>query len=242
MRVMVITDNEPMYNGVRKLVEEEAFGEVQFDFFYSFSNKAFLQRFSGEEFRPINIQEKARSLSGVYDVIISVHCKQLFPSTLTSTVRCINVHPGYNPYNRGWYPQVFSIINKLPVGTTIHEMDEKLDHGKIVVQRLVDIESWETSYDVYVKILGAELELLELYLLDIIYGRYVAQTPTHEGNLNLRKDFEALREISLDKSVTFRQAIDYLRALSFPGYKNAYYYDTDGSKVFVDISFQREKR
>ena len=47
-----------------------------------------------------------------YKVGISAHCKQIFPAKLVENVRCYNIHPGYNPYNRGWFPQVFSIINK----------------------------------------------------------------------------------------------------------------------------------
>ena len=46
------------------------------------------------------------------------------------------------------FQQVFSILNKLPVGVTIHEMDEQLDHGIIIVQKEINIFSWETSCDV----------------------------------------------------------------------------------------------
>jgi methionyl-tRNA formyltransferase len=62
-----------------------------------------------------------------YQLVFSLHCKQIFPSELISNVKCINVHPGYNPLNRGWYPQVFSIIYDLPIGATIHEIDEVVD-------------------------------------------------------------------------------------------------------------------
>src|SRR5688500_47217 len=58
-----------------------------------------------------------------YDLIISLHCKQLFPAHLIERVKCINIHPGYNPVNRGWYPQVFAILHSLDTGATIHEMN-----------------------------------------------------------------------------------------------------------------------
>ena len=36
-----------------------------------------------------------------YQLVISVHCKQIFPKRLVENVLCINLHPGYNPFNRG---------------------------------------------------------------------------------------------------------------------------------------------
>jgi hypothetical protein len=53
-----------------------------------------------------NIDDLCRS----YDVIISWHCRQIFPKELIERVRCINIHPGFNPYNRGYFPHVFSDI------------------------------------------------------------------------------------------------------------------------------------
>ena len=70
------------------------------------------------------------------------------------------------PHNRGWFPQVFSLINGKPCGVTIHEIDEKLDHGDIIVQKEVVAEPWDTSLDVYNKILNTEVELIEKYMLD----------------------------------------------------------------------------
>ncbi len=144
-----------------------------------------------------------------YDLVFSLHCKQLFPSDIVNNVRCINVHPGLNPHNRGWFPQVFSIINKLPIGVTIHEMDEELDHGPIIVQKELVIKIWETSYDVYKRIQELEIELIKENLLRIINNNYKAFLPVSEGNINLKKDFNELCEIDLDKKVSYREAIDF---------------------------------
>ncbi len=93
-----------------------------------------------------------------YKLVISAHCKKIFPPKLVNSFRCINIHPGLNPYNRGYYPQAFSLINKLPVGATIHEIDEKLDHGPIIFQEEVVIESIDTSFSLYNKIIKKEIE------------------------------------------------------------------------------------
>lgn len=242
MKVMILTDNEFIYNNFRELVRNKEYGDINFDYFFSESNKAFKKKYVGSDFKPINLKHKVNEVANNYHLIISLHCKQLFPEELVKVVRCINVHPGFNPYNRGWFPQVFSIINKFPAGVTIHEIDEQLDHGMIIVQKEIDILNWETSYDVYKKIQDAEIQLLKMHLRDILDNNYQAKIPLHEGNINLKKDFNALCEIDLNKTVTFRQAIDYLRAMSFEGYKNAYFYDESGKKVFVEINLEVERK
>ena len=37
---------------------------------------------------------------------------------------CINLHPAFLPYNRGNYPNVWSIVDKTPAGVTLHYIDE----------------------------------------------------------------------------------------------------------------------
>jgi methionyl-tRNA formyltransferase len=76
-------------------------------------------------------------------------------------MRCINIHPGLNPYNRGWYPQVFAINNGLPHGATIHEMDDKIDHGDIIYQKSVDIKLSDTSKTLYERVLDTEIFLFK---------------------------------------------------------------------------------
>ena len=176
-----------------------------------------------------------------YDLIFSLHCKQLFPEGLVKKIKCINVHPGLNPYNRGWFPQVFSILNGKKSGATIHEIDEHLDHGNIIAQREVPIARHDTSLTAYLKIQQAEVELLEENLDAILNNTYIAYKPTEEGNVNIKKDFNALCEIDMNKQVTMAQAIDYLRAMTHGEYKNAYYIDpATGSKVYVSIQFSVE--
>lgn len=151
-------------------------------------------------------------------------------------VRCVNIHPGLNPYNRGWYPQVFSIINKLPIGVTIHEMDEFVDHGPIIIQKEIKIEDYETSFDVYKKLLETSIELIKENLMNIIYGNYRVSFPNIEGNLNLRKDFVNLLEIDMAKIATYREVIDFLRAMTFKGHNNAFFMIKMEEKCFWKLN------
>lgn len=238
-RVCVITDNEYLLNAVLTITERNKWSN--FKFFYSDSNHEFAGKYANNDlFRPINLKTSDDLFFSQYDVFLSLHCKQLFPERLVKNYRCINVHPGFNPYNRGWYPQAFSIINHLPAGVTIHEIDEQLDHGPVIMQKQVAVSMHDTSYDIYHKIMSEEKKLLELYLEDLITARYHTFQPDSEGNVNLKKDFQELCKLNREQYGTFGEFIDLLRAVTFPGYKNAYFYGDDGKKIYVEIKMERE--
>src|SRR5687768_5901648 len=130
---LVITDNAYLLNEFIKIAEPLT--PPEWSFFYCCSTDDLADKFTF--LKPIHLKSEFQEIIKAYDLVISLHCKQLFPAELVKAVRCINIHPGYNPYNRGWFPQVFSIINKLPAGATIHEIDEEIDHGKIIAQQQV---------------------------------------------------------------------------------------------------------
>ena len=176
-----------------------------------------------------------------YDLVISLHCKQLFPPILVNGIKCINVHPGYNPLNRGWYPQVFSIIHDLPIGATIHEIDEQLDHGNIIARELVEKKQSDTSLTLYNKVLDLEEKLIKLNLKNILNNNYTTITPEVGGRLFLKRDFNALCKLDLNERTTVRDVLNRLRALSHGKYNNAYFIDPEtNEKIYISIKLERE--
>lgn len=186
----------------------------------------------------LHVRDQASMVIASYALLLSIHCKQIFPPELVNGIRCINVHPGLNPYNRGWFPQVFSIINSLPSGVTIHEIDEELDHGPIIAQRVYEIRPWDTSGSAYAKIMAIERDLVLEHFIAIRDRAYEAVAPQEQGNVNTKKDFEKLKQIDLGQRGTFGEFINRLRALTHDNFRNAYFIDDSGAKVFVRISLE----
>lgn len=153
-----------------------------------------------------------------FDLIFSLHARQIFPKDLVQKVKCINIHPGYNPYNRGMFPHVWSIINGMPAGATIHVMDEKIDNGPIIAQRQVPVTPYDTSETLYSRVVDAELSILTLVLGEILDGSYMAFKPTKNGNYNSLQDFKKLCDIDMKEHFN---TYNLLRALSHGDYKNA---------------------
>lgn len=191
----------------------------------------------------LSVKENSTSIAEGFDLIISYHCRQLFPGDVVNKVRCINIHPGFNPYNKGWYPGVFSISNGLPAGATIHEIDEKIDNGPIIAQKQIEVLPEDTSGTVYPKIIQAEYDLLDEWFMPMLTGKYTTFLPKEKGNLNYKKDYYAFQKLDLEETVKTEDLINKLRALTHAPYQNAYYIDEKtGDKVYVSIEVKRVKK
>lgn len=238
-KVLIISDNLFLINAFHTL--SLSIEGLSVDYACSNGNTALLNEPSlPVKIETIEVKKQHADIAAKYSLVFSLHCKQLFPAELVSAVKCINVHPGYNPYNRGWFPQVFSILNKFPIGATIHEIDEKLDHGSIIARKLAETNSWDTSIDIYNRVQQLEVDLLKEHLVSILNGSYKTIAPEAEGNINLKKDFNQLCKLDLGEAVTMGEAIDRLRALTHGNYANAFYTDTKtGDKIFVKITLEK---
>ena len=235
MKVAVLSDNLYLTGRFKELLQT---GKLLHQFTFFTKSISLVESFS--DVTIIDLKKDWKLLLA-FDLIFSIHCKQIFPAQLVTERKCINIHPGLNPYNRGWFPQVFSIINKMPAGATIHEIDIELDHGKIIVQKEVEVNTWDTSLSIYNRVLEAELKLLDEYLDKIIEGDYFAVSPEFEGNINLKKDFNMLCEINLNDGGTYQELIDKLRALNHGEYKNAFFIDPKtGKKIYVRLDLSKE--
>ena len=239
--VQVISDNPVLSKGLIDMLPELGLTQEAFTFKCSKGSESMMSEGLGFEVDSIKVKEEWEAVLADFNLVISLHCKQLFPKELVEGVRCVNVHPGLNPYNRGWFPQVFAIMNGMPHGATIHEIDAELDHGPIIAQEEVSIHSDDTSLDVYNRVQEAELRLMKANLRAILDHSYSTTNPEVEGNLNMIKDYRALLELDPNENLTMGEAINRLRALTHGDYRNAYFIDpTTGDKIYVTIDLHRE--
>jgi len=81
------------------------------------------------------------------DLIVSVAAPVIFKKDLIGSARlgCINIHNGKLPRYRGMMPNFWQLYHgEERVGITIHEVNEKIDDGRIIFQREVDVLPGET--------------------------------------------------------------------------------------------------
>ena len=80
----------------------------------------------------------------------------------------------------------------------------------------------------YQKAMNEEFKLFEKWIDRLLIGNYEETKLDYVGNYNTITDFKNLCEIDLEKKVTFEEALDYLRAMTFDGYDNAFFKANDG--------------
>jgi len=130
-----------------------------------FSLDRLCRRYGIDVIRESNIHsehmlEKIRRMD--LDLIVSVAAPVIFRKKLLDIARlgCINIHSSKLPQYRGMMPNFWQLYHgEMLAGITIHEMNEKIDEGRIILQRELDILPGETldSLIKRSKRLGAEL-------------------------------------------------------------------------------------
>jgi len=235
-KILVISDNLEVCTRVKSMLLHK------FPQYYSRLTFVSSPGTEGVESNYVNVKTDWKWIIDNFDMVISLHCKKIFLPELCNGVPCINLHPGYNPYNKGMYPNVFSIINGLPTGATLHVIDEEVDHGGIIEQAPLIIRMHETASDVYRRLQDLEILLFERNFESLVLGTYTSVPANNtKGNLNTHKDFEKLKELNLDEVGSFHDFYNRLRALTHDDYKNAYIVDEKGRKIFIKISLAIEE-
>lgn len=153
---------------------------------------------------------------------------------------CVNVHPALLPYNRGAYPNVWSIIDRTPAGATIHFIDEGVDTGDVVAQREVAVRPIDTGATLYERLEEACIDLFEQTWPAIRCGESPrTPQPRQAGSFHRLRDVESVDRIDLDAACRTGDLIDLLRARTFGSYPSAYFVD-GGRKVYVRVQLTYE--
>jgi methionyl-tRNA formyltransferase len=154
----------------------------------------------------------------------------------------VNVHPAYLPYNRGAYPNVWSIVDQTPAGATIHYIDKGVDTGDIIDRTQVEIEPNDTGESLYKKLESACTELFTDTWSTITQspGKVVASTQdSAEGSMHRVRDTEDIDRIDLDKTYRAGDLLNIIRARTFSGYNGAYF-EQNGEKYFLELDIKND--
>lgn len=175
-------------------------------------------------------------LSVLFDYILRSEFLDLFPAGV------VNLHPAYLPYNRGQYPNVWSIVERTPAGVTLHYIDAGVDTGDIIAQRQVPIEPVHTGETLYRRLERVCVELFKETWPLIRSGRAprISQDK-QEGTYHRTHDVERIDHINLDRTYAAGELIDIIRARTFPPYPGAYFIH-QGRKIYLRIQLLYEEQ
>lgn len=93
---------------------------------------------------------------------VFLHCiAKIIPPAFIRGRTILNGHPGLLPHNRGVDSFKWAIVNKWPIGVTLHVIDEAIDRGWILRRMRVPLlendrldDVWRRAYDVETDLLA----------------------------------------------------------------------------------------
>jgi methionyl-tRNA formyltransferase len=176
------------------------------------------------------------------DVAVAAGFGNIVPPEILDipTEGCVNVHPGYLPHLRGYYPNVWSIIKDRPAGASIHYMTEDIDAGDIIARTEVAQHFDDSGRTLYRRIVNAAVELFKDTWPDIESGTVKPiEQDDKKATSHLQREFDDLCVIDPSETYTARELVDVLRALTFPPFDNAYM-EVDGEKYYIEVDIYRE--
>ena len=180
-----------------------------------------------EKIKEIRMLKPDIGLSVLFDYKLQHQLRSVFPK------KCINLHTSLLPYNRGQYPNVWSIIEETPAGVSLHFMDDQIDTGDVISQSEVKVETTDTGETLYLKLEKAGFELLCNSWTDIKSGTIKPKRQDNsQATQHRRDDVENIDEIKLENDYKARELIDILRARTFPPYDGAYF-EKDGERILI---------
>ncbi|QWE12944.1 formyltransferase [Polynucleobacter sp. AP-Titi-500A-B4] len=108
------------------------------------------------------------------DYIFSFYYRHMIPAQILacSKIAALNMHGSLLPKFRGRAPVNWAILHgETETGATLHVMEVKPDAGDIVGQVAVSIGPDETATDVFGKVSGAAVEVMNQALPELIQGK-----------------------------------------------------------------------
>lgn len=178
------------------------------------------------------------------DVVVAAGFTHIVPPEVLAVPEegCLNVHPGVLPETRGFNPNVWSIVDDLPAGATVHYMDEGVDTGDVVATREVETSFADTGKDVYRRVERACVDLFREVWPAVEDGTVEARSQADEaGTYHRKQDFLDLCDLDPDEEVRVVDFLDRLRALTFPPFDNARI-EVDDREYYVDVEIRPAER
>ncbi len=160
------------------------------------------------------------------EVFISVFYNQLITKEfINSREQCLNFHAGILPQYRGSGTINWAIINgEKETGVTLHEIDEKIDHGDVIEVRSFPLGDMDTCESVFKKTEKLVFQMFCDWFQKLALGKYTAIPQDHsKARLYSRADLQKAKDLT-----------PYVRAYHLPGKEAAYYYNRKGEKVYLE--------
>ncbi|STP06694.1 formyltransferase family protein [Helicobacter fennelliae] len=141
----------------------------------------------------------------------------------------INTHPSLLPFNRGKHYSFWAIVEQNPFGVSLHFVDEGIDSGDIIAQKVISYDWEDTGKSLYQKAQKAIVALFKAQYKKIITHSITrTKQNLNQGSFHYAKEIDSASTIDLNKSYIARDLLNLLRAKSFKPHKGCVFKASNG--------------
>ncbi|MCY0990742.1 formyltransferase family protein [Nannocystis sp. ILAH1] len=171
------------------------------------------------------------------DFVVSIYFDYILDARFLQVARrdSINLHPGYLPYNKGFYYYAWAELDGTPAGVSIHRMVSEVDAGPIISQSRVRVDKADTGVVIYDKHLQESIRLFQATWPSLEDQSYHVFPQRHKGTFKKIAQANAIRELDPEQRYTAREFVDLLRVFTF-GERGGCTIELDGKRYSVAVS------
>lgn len=160
------------------------------------------------------------------EIFFSLFYNQLISKEfITAKKKCFNFHGGLLPEYRGSGTINFAIINgEKETGVTLHEIDDRIDHGPVIAAEKIPISETDTAQTIYEKMEDLIVEMFKKWFVRLIAFEYKAIPQDHSrARIYTRQDLQRAKNLT-----------PFARAYTFYDKEKAFYINSRGEKIYLD--------
>ena len=194
------------------------------------------ERLSGDFSAQLKSYKNELGENLVWDVFVVVSYGKIIPQEILDLPAkgIVNVHPSLLPKYRGPSPIESAILNdELKTGVTIMLIDEKVDHGPILAQEVVEFKEWENKDFISAKLADVGGKILAKILPPYISGEITPTEQKHPEATFTKKIEKTDAEIFMNEP----DRKNFLKIMAYTTHPGAYFFtEKNGKQVRVKIT------
>lgn len=153
-------------------------------------------------------------------VFISLEFDRLIKVEKFKTSRLFNMHFSKLPAYKGMYTSIMPILYaEIESGVTFHKIDNGIDTGDIVKQKVFQIDLSDTARDLYFKYLSNSFELFKDVINDVLAQNIKTYQQPKENASYFSKTAVDFSNINIDFNKTSFEIYNQIRAFIFEEYQ-----------------------
>lgn len=176
------------------------------------------------------------------DIICSVSYSFIIPNNVLKLVdnRAFNIHPSLLPSYKGCSSVTWALVNgEKKYGFSYHLISKKIDSGKIIYQKALDLEKFDLQYTAYYRVMFESLKPFNKIFNSIVKRKFnIISSKTKASYYKRGAPFNGI--IDEKWSVDFIKK--FIKSMIFPPKKNAIFKRSEVNNFASYLKLKNERK